>query len=211
MTDIARLADALNATNPFLADDERGVALAIYELLSGGAPANPSDIAAAAGLDVTRVEALLDNWTGVFRNDGGSVVGFWGLALGEMDHRFEVEDRILYTWCAWDPFFIAPLIGKIAKVTSTCPVSGQAVTLEVGPNGVHDVDPSAAVLSFLEPCADMREDVINSFCHFVRLFVSREAADEWVAEHPATFVLGVEDAFALASATFGRLNGQRAS
>jgi hypothetical protein len=57
----------------------------------------------------------------------------------------------------------------------------------------------------------MRDDVIESFCHYVLLFASRDAADVWIAEHPGTFVLDLEEAFDLGQMTLGRLHGRKAS
>src|SRR3989442_9036358 len=36
----------------------------------------------------------------------GRIIGFGGLAVREMPHRFKVDGRTLYTWCAWDSLFI---------------------------------------------------------------------------------------------------------
>jgi alkylmercury lyase len=209
-SDISELADALNVANPFLDKGGRRLALAIYELLAEGRPVSIEEIAKRTDADPAWVGETLDDWTGVFRDDDGRVIAFWGLALPEMPHTFELNGRTLYTWCAWDPLFIAPLLGSDARVTSTCPVTGRTITLLVGPDGVRGVDPPEAVLSFLRPSAEMREDVIESFCHYVLLFSSRDAAAVWIAEHPGTFVLALEEAFKLAVATFGRLHGRRA-
>lgn len=204
------LADSLNNANPFLDDEERKLAHATYRLLARGAPVALEDLVRESGKSIDEVRRTFDGWNGVFRDDQGQVVAFWGLALPEMDHQFEVGGRTLYTWCAWDPLFIAPLIGVTARVTSTCPVTGETITLAVGPDGVSDVFPQGAVLSFLRPTAEMTDDVIDSFCHFVRFFASTEAAESWIANHPGTFVIGMDEAFDLGRRTLGRLSGQRA-
>ncbi len=207
--DVAELAETLNTLNPFLDDDERHLARTTYRLLAEGEPVAPQRLAREAGLDIGWTMRTLDGWTGVFTDDEGRIVGFWGMALEEMDHRFEFDGRTLYTWCAWDPIFAAPLLGVTARVTSTCPVTEQTITLVVGPEGVSEVGPPQAVLSFLRPTSEMREDVINSFCHYVRLFASEDAANTWIAEHAGTFVLGLDDAFELGRRTLGRLAGAR--
>jgi hypothetical protein len=56
----------------------------------------------------------------------------------------------------------------------------------------------------------MGDDVIERFCHFIHLFASREAAENWVREHPGTFVISIEDAFEVGRRTLGRLSGVRA-
>lgn len=208
---VEELADAMNSANPFLDADERGLAHAIYRLLAEGKPVALEVIAHEAGAEIDWVRRTLDGWTGVFRNEEERVVAFWGLALPEMDHRIELDGRTLYTWCAWDPLFIAPLLSTTVRVTSKCPVTGRAVTLAVGPDGVRDIDPPGAVLSFLRPTPEMKTNVIESFCHYVLLFASADAAESWIADNPGTFLLGMEDAFELGQRTLGRLSGSRSA
>lgn len=206
---IEEITEALNSANPFLDAEERRIAHEIYRLLAEGAPVAVEQIARASEADVDFVRRTLDGWTGVFRDDDGRVIAFWGLALPEMAHRFQIDGRTLYTWCAWDPLFIAPLLRTTARVTSECPVTGETITLVVGPEGVRDLKPATAVLSFLRPTPEMKADVIASFCHYVLLFASQQAAESWVSENPGTFVLGLEDAFELGRRTLGRLSGTR--
>ena len=39
--------------------------------------------------------------------------------------------------------------------------------------------------------------MIQSFCHFVHLFASRDAGESWIVEHPGTFLLSLDEAFEL--------------
>jgi hypothetical protein len=41
--------------------------------------------------------------------------------------------------------------------------------------------------------------VVQSFCHFVHFFATRQAGDQWVAEHPGTFLLTLGEAADLAA------------
>lgn len=112
------LAEAIVAAMPRLDASEREVAIALYRSLAGGRPIRPDDLAHRAALPAAYVADMLARWPGVFRDKAGAVVGFWGLAIPEMPHRVEVDGVGLYTWCAWDPLFIAPVLGKRARVTS---------------------------------------------------------------------------------------------
>lgn len=197
LIDIDVLAEALQCAQPVLDGDEKRLVREVYAALALGEPVSVIDLASRTGKNEGWISDRFDSWPGVFRDPEGRVIGFWGLSIVEMGHRFEVDGRTLYTWCAWDPMFIAPLLGANARVTSTCPVTGRTITLTVGPGGVSDLDPSCAVLSFLQPRADWKDDVIVSFCHFVLLLASREAGGEWAASHPGTFLLGVDEAFEL--------------
>lgn len=191
--------------------DERSLALAVYRSLAGGRPVTIADLARTTGFTEFWIEGTLDGWPGVFRDDDGRIVAFWGLAIPEMAHRFDVDGRTLYTWCAFDPLFIAPLLGTTARVTSVCPVTGATITLTVGPDGIRDVEPASAVLSFLRPTKKWGDDVIETFCHYVLLFASPEAAEQWVTENPDTFVLPLDEAQALSVHTLGRLRGSATS
>jgi alkylmercury lyase len=131
----------------------------------------------------------------VFYDQHRQVIGFWGLALPEMPHRLEVAGRVLHAWCALDPMFIVPLLGEPARVKSTCPVTGRPVSLTVTPDGATDVAPPEAVVSFLVPTRPWDDDVIGSFCHYVLYFAAEEPGRRWMATHPGTFLLSVEQAF----------------
>jgi alkylmercury lyase len=199
------LARALGAARPRLDADGRRLARALYEELAKGEPVLPATIANRTGIDEISVRRTLDGWPGVFRDGDENVIAYWGLAIPEMSHRFEVDGRRLHTWCAFDPLFIAPLLGRTAIVTSTCPVTERAITFSVGPDGYRDLDPSTAVLSFLEPRDTWTDDVIETFCHYVLLFATPEAGETWIKKHPGTFLLPLDEAFELGQRSLGRL------
>ncbi len=85
--------------------------------------------------------------------------------------------------------------------------------LVVTPDGVREVEPAEAVLSFLLPEAALFQrtssEAIKSFCHYVYFLASAAAGAAWTAEHAGTFVLSIEDGFALArmnnAARFGQV------
>lgn len=193
---IGELAGALDRSIFRAVGEERGLAVALYQALAEGRPVREDELARRVSLPVDRVASALDGWPGVFREDG-AIVGFWGLALPGMSHGFEVNGRELSTWCAWDPLFIAPLLGADARVRSTCPATGEAITLTVGPDGVRDLSPAGAVVSFVVPDEAFGDDVLTSFCHHVWYFASEEAGRSWIAEHPGTLLLSVDEAFEL--------------
>ncbi len=178
--------------------DEQRVSLQLYRLLAEGEPVSRSRIAETLGLPEASVNTILEQWPGVYFNEEGEVIGYWGLALPDMGHRFEVEGRLLYTWCAWDSLFIPELIRKTATVTSACPVTGETIRLTVDPGGIRTVHPAGTVMSFLTPPDEsFREDVINQFCHYIHFFSSAEAGAQWCAGHQGTFLLPLDRAMEL--------------
>jgi alkylmercury lyase len=191
------LAETLAEAMPSLGPDQQQLALAVYRQLARGEPVGPGDLASELGRDESDVAATLEAWPGVYRSDDGRIVSFWGLAIPEMPHRFCVDGRPLYTWCAWDALFIPELIERSAEVESHPPLGEGSVRLVVDPDGIREVDPAAAAVSMLSPTEAFDYRLIQTFCHFVHFFPSAESGAEWAAEHPGTFLLSVPEAHEL--------------
>lgn len=191
------LARAIARAEPDFDETQERVALATYRRLAHGSPATAEDIARAADVPADLVERLLGSWTGVFRDRSGGVVGFWGLTLRRLipTHGIEVAGKQLFTWCAWDTLFLPGLLAATLDVRSTCPTTGETVSLVASPTRVQQVSHPGMVVSFLVPDTKFGADVIHSFCHFVHFFVSRDAGERWTREHPGTFLLTLEEAF----------------
>ncbi len=185
---------AVAGATPALDDGDRRLVAATLRQLAGGTAATPTALADAADLPIERVEQRLAEWPGVFRGEDGEVVGFWGLTVVEMPpHRMAVEDGpTVWPWCAWDPLFLAPIVGP-ARVETTDPVTGEAIRYELSEDGELRADDDQ-VVSFLLPEDTWTEDVLGSFCHHVLHFADRRSGEQWVAEHPGTFLLPLADA-----------------
>lgn len=195
---VQELADAIAANTVDITAKERRIAVSLYDLLAQGDPVTPAALAVRSGIPEAAVLATLDGWPGVFRDDEGRVVGFWGLAIPEMAHHFRAEGgRPIYAWCALDPFLIVPVIGRSARVESTDPITGEQIKMTVTPEGVEDVSPASAVVSFLVPdkTKPFDQDVILNFCNYVLNFASRESAERWASDREGIAVLPVHDAF----------------
>lgn len=199
MTEVSadRVARGLSRSMAALDGRERDIALAIYRTVAEGEPADPRRIAEAAGHDTEAVEDALSLWPGVFRDDNGGIVGFWGLAQSEMPHRFEVGGVELFAWCAWDTLFMPALINAPARVTSACPTTGEPISLLVTPEGVEDLAPAGALVSMLMPADGFDADVIVNFCHHVHFFASHAAGERWVEDRDGAFLMSVPEAFRL--------------
>jgi alkylmercury lyase len=196
VTTVQQLSEAIAAATIDIDEQGRRIGIAVYDLLAQGDPVTPAEIAAHAHQPEGVVVATLQGWPGVFWDDQGRVVGFWGLAIPEMDHRFHAENgKPMYAWCALDPFLIVPVIGRPARVESKDPVTGEPITMSVTPGGINDLSPATTVVSFLAPNKPFDFDVIESFCHFVLNFASRESAERWAAEREGIVLLPAAEAF----------------
>lgn len=193
---IDQLAGAI-AQATFDVDAEgRAVARSLWDLLTAGQPVPVETVAAHAGVEVASVSARLEAWPGVFRDDGGNIVGFWGLALPRMSHRFRVEGGApIHAWCALDPMLIVPILGRPARVESKDPLTGEAISMTVTPSGVEDVSPAGMVVSILIPDRAFDRDVIQSFCNFVHYFASQTTGEKWIAGRPGFALVSPREAF----------------
>ena len=198
------LADKLVGAVPRFDPTSQRVAVKLYRLLAEGNPVPVEHLAKTLKLPGNTVTEVLSRYP-VFYDDQGAVVGFGGLTVAEMPpHLFRVQGRTLYTWCAWDSLFIPGVLGKAADVTSHDPITHSEISLTVAPDGVKHVSPESTVVSFLTPDRTFDRNVIVNFCHFVHFFGSQESGTAWTAGHPGTFLLSVEDAYALGQLTNAR-------
>jgi alkylmercury lyase len=143
---------AIAAATGHLAEDEQHLAVAVLRLLSAGEPVTIPAAAAAAAVPESRAKQVLESWPAVYWDDQQRVTGFWGLALAEMPpHRIRRTGTGLSAWCAWDPLFLARVIGDLDVATAD-PVTSEAITYRIGEDGtIADASHPDAVLSFLSP------------------------------------------------------------
>ena len=166
----------------------------MVRMLSRGSPIRVEEIAAASGQPHANRAALAESLeaAGIEFDAEGNVVSA-GLTLVPTQHRFEVEGRALYTWCALDTLIFPILLGGPARVESTCPGTGSTVRLDVTPDGIGMLRPPTAVVSLIAPTAS--EQVRRAFCDYVHFFASADAAAPWLAEHPDAVVVHAAEAF----------------
>lgn len=205
----------LDEALPVFSPDEQRAAVALYRELAKGSPVTLERLAKALDLPRAAARELLGRDTFrafVYPDSEGRVVGFGGLAVERMHHRFEVGGRTLWTWCAWDGLFIPEILGKTARLESRDPETGEIVRLAVAPEGVTSVEPKTTVVSFILPDAcDFREPaatVMACFCHFVFFFTNRESGERWVGRNDGTFLYSLEEAAELARRANARNFGQ---
>ncbi|MGH8717605.1 MAG: alkylmercury lyase MerB [Burkholderiales bacterium] len=192
------LVTAVRDLFPRLTPDEQRISVALYQFLAQGRPVAREALAARVGLPLAQVDAVLREWYGVFYSAAGEIIGYWGLTLKKMKHRFRVNGRLLFTWCAWDTLFIPQILGAVAEVESTCPATGDAILLTVGPSGIQAIYPDTTAVSFVTPeQAKLKENIVLNFCHYVHFFRSATVAESWLSKHPGTRLLTLAEAWAL--------------
>jgi alkylmercury lyase len=181
-----------------LDEREQLLALTIYRRLATGRPVTVRSVATEVGQSDEDVERALQSWPGVFRDDAGSVVGFWGLSMYEMPHRLHVAGATVFAWCAWDPLFLSTVVGPMDVATDD-PTTGDTIAYHIdGAGAISDLTHPSAVLSFLRPDRPWSDDVVTTFCHYVRMFSDVDAAQRWTAVNAGTFVISLAEAVDLA-------------
>ncbi|MCJ2530983.1 MAG: alkylmercury lyase [Candidatus Thermoplasmatota archaeon] len=161
-------------------------------LLSEGRPLSPELIAAALGMSRDDVKTVLSQLgSGAEVNEEGEVVAIMGLSLNPTVHRLQVAGKELFSWCASDAISLAAIIQKPVRVESPDPVSGATIRLEVSPEGVVEIDPGSAVVSWVTGVD--ATDIRASFCNSVNFFASPETADRWRSNRPGLRILTVRE------------------
>lgn len=166
----------------------------ITQLLLRARPVTVAEIAAATGRPEAEVSEALDSLAPIERDAEGRVLGL-GLTLVPTPHRFRVEGRDLYTWCALDTLTFPSLLGVRAEVESPCQTTGTPVRITVTPDGISSVDPASAAVSVVP--IDRAPNIRSAFCDHVHFFRSKEDAGAWLEQHPGGLVVTVAEGFAL--------------
>ncbi|HWO45864.1 MAG TPA: organomercurial lyase [Methylomirabilota bacterium] len=193
---ITELSDSIRAATVVVNEKERQIAVSLWDLLADGHPVSPRALAARARVDQAAVDSALERWPGIFRNEENLVVGFWGLAIPPMAHRFHAEGgKPIHAWCALDPFLIVPVIGRAARVESKDPISGERIAMTVTPDEITDASPASVVVSFLVPDKPFDQEVIQSFCNFVHFFAGTQTAEQWAQGRDEIVIFPVQEAF----------------
>jgi alkylmercury lyase len=163
--------------------------LPAFALLSRGEPLEVSEIAAATGTGIERIEEALAS-ARCTRDGGGRVIDLFGMTLTPTQHRLDIGPATTFGCCALWAHTIPRLVGLTARVESEDPMSGEPVHLSISPNGLESVEThgAVAVLAVAEPQA-IETNVAAAFCSHVRHFASRETAMRFAAVAPSRHVV----------------------
>lgn len=165
-------------------------------LLAKGEPVSVEALASSAGWPNEKVEGWAGSHgsqLGIEWDDAGRLVGL-GLTLRPTRHRYTVNGRTFYTWCAADTLLFTIILRQRALAESSCPATGQLISVELAPDAVVSATPKEAVIS--EPASgetfgNLRAEV----CDNGHYFASSAAARTWATAHPEGRILPVAEAF----------------
>lgn len=201
---LTTLGEFSEAAMPGLFSEEQRAGIVLLRELAKGQPVGASQFATALGVPTDEAETLLKESRLrqlIYAGQDGRVVGIWGLSTARTHHRFTINGRTLWAWCAGDTLFLPAVLGETAEVESHDPESGDLIRLTISPARVEAVEPVDVTVSFLQPDAvdfTSATQIMATACHHIYFFGSRASGDRWVAKHPGKVLLSLDEAFALA-------------
>ena len=146
-------------------------------LLDRGEPIDPSDIAAAANLDLVTVERLIERAAGrIETDDDGRLLGIAGLTVTPTRHEITIGDNTRWTWCALDAVGILGALGATGTIHSADAQTGADVHIEFV-DGRPQSDATLFILGGYDG-----GNVTAEWCPLVNFFTNQRDAEDWVAE-----------------------------
>jgi alkylmercury lyase len=180
----------------------------IYQV-ARGKPVAPATLQTSLQISQHELEQRLTRLPETEFDQEGNILG-WGVTLVPTSHRFQLDGKVLYTWCAFDTVLFPPSLHMQAHVHSTCPVTGQAITFVATPEGeIRDLTPASSVMSLLIP--ESRLDCVRDiFCQQSLFFQAEQAASTFLATRPEAVLFSLEEAahlgWLVASGRFTKTN-----
>ena len=118
---------AIKAHEDFVAADPEQfrLSLALFRLLAAGKPVSPEALATSLQRSLQEVQTLLHS-ADIRVDQAGNIIGH-GLSLVPTPHQLHLGEQTLYAWCALDTLVFPALLGRAARVISSCPVTGRTI------------------------------------------------------------------------------------
>jgi alkylmercury lyase len=167
--------------------------LPLWRLLAKGKPVSQEQLASSSHRPLEEIQAELPSLDVRLDQEGHVLAS--GLSLLPTVRQFHLGEQALYTWCALDTLAFAPLLGRTARVISSCPVTGKEIRLTVTTDAIADLSPAGTVVSIHVPGeATSLCHVQQDLCNDGLFFVSHDVAAAWPHLHPKAVLLSVEEA-----------------
>ncbi len=165
----------------------------LLRLLAEGKPVSPEQLATSSHRSLQEVQTLL-HAADVRVDQEGNILAL-ALSLVPAAHQFHLGEQALYTWCALDTLAFPALLGRTARVISSCPVTGREIRLTVTPETILDLSPASAVVSVRLPGEETDFCTIQEdLCDAGSFFVSHEVASTQGSLHQSAILLSMEEA-----------------
>jgi len=120
----------------------------------------------------------------VFSQDGDPV-GAYPFTMDAREHKVRINGHQVYAMCALDALAVSPMFGMETKVSSTCRVSGDPVTIEQSGKTIENQDEAGAVhFGIVWGAANACFCCADSLCMEMIFLRDGSIAQQWLAEDP---------------------------
>lgn len=201
----ARITESLKKIQEYRLEygpDQRRLQLQVVRQLAHGHPITAEQVEhLIADLGIRSEEAHQFLREVTERDATDQIVGAMGLSLSHTPHRLSVAGVSFSAWCALDTLFLPTMLQQTATIESRSSVTHHPVRLRVSPERVEEVDPEAAVVSYVlvDPSREHMASVQamwSAFCTHVHFFASREEGEQWASGRDDIVLLTVDEGFA---------------
>lgn len=176
--------------------EQEDLCRSLLHQVSRGKPLSKASLATSLQIGHNELEHRLARVLDTEFDSEGNIIG-WGVTLMPTRHRFQLDDQVLFTWCAFDTVLFPPTLGQVAQVSSTCPITEESMTFVATPEGVvRDLVPAHSVMSLIIP-ANSQDCARATFCEQSLFFSTAQAASRYLAAHPEAVLLSIEEAAAV--------------
>ena len=202
ITTVDELWEAACCHFPAVSHEEQRAGLVLLRELARGEPVAIAQLARALGTPVETAEALATSSALsplVHRDQGGRIQGFYGLSVTPTHHQLTINGRKLWAWCAPDTLLYAELLSAPVAVETRDPETSEPIHLTVSPTRIESVEPKHVMASLARPDtwdASSAIRIMATACRFNFFFVARDSGELWVAKHPNTFMVSLDDVYA---------------
>ncbi len=170
------------------------------QFLSKGEPVSPESLVEAWGMPIEHVHAIFEQASALGTlqlDDSGNMVGT-AISLVPSSHKFQIDGKNLYAWCAYDAIYAPGVIGKNAIIDSVDPISNELIRIKVSPEGVTESEPKEIFATVVGMEADARGGAESPRCNQMQFFVSEENASRWATDYSGVSIMTVDQLFDVA-------------
>ena len=134
----------------------------------------------------------------------GSIIVAYPFSGRPTAHRVCFDGSEVFAMCALDALGIAPMLGEAIEISSSDPLTGEEIHVQLEPDGKGSWQPPEAIVV----CGTAGGgDACSGCCPVVNFFASTTSAQRWLATRPDIrgTAISMDDAIAAGRCVFGDL------
>jgi alkylmercury lyase len=144
--EVTKLLDQMLATLP---KEALPILRSAFFTIRNGQTVSTETLSNLTNIDPKVIDSVLEKLTQrqmVVRGDDEKIVGALGLSLIPTKHRFQLEDRTLYTRCAADTLIFPAVLDADVDIQSHCAYNGEPIEITMRDGKLTRVVPESAVI-----------------------------------------------------------------